>query len=176
LKKGNARTFAVIAVRHGKAVPPESWDGPDATRPLLQRGTDQSVAIAKGIAAFAPDRIISSSAARCLATVDPLSRLTQLPVKSTDAISQDAYDHDAAAVRRVVLKRVGRKRSVVLCSHGPVLPQIVEEVMAATKAKPSGALRQAMTMSTGEFAVVHISTEHPRKGIVATEIHGANLP
>lgn len=175
LKKGNARTFAIVAVRHGKAVPPQSWDGPDATRPLLQRGNDQSVAIAKGIAAFAPERIISSTAARCLATVEPLSRLTQLSVKSTDAISQDSYEHDAASVRRLVLKRAGRKRTVVLCSHGPVLPQIVEEVMAATKANPSSALRRATEMSTGEFAVLHISTEHPRKGIVAAEVHGANL-
>lgn len=175
LKKGNARTFAIIAVRHGKAVPPETWDGPDSTRPLLQRGTDQSVAIAKGIAAFAPQKIVSSTAARCRATVDPLSRLAQLDVKASDAISQDSYEHDGASVRRVVGKRVRRRRTVVLCSHGPVLPQIVEEVMAATKAKPSSNLRRALQLSTGEFAVIHISMEHPLKGIVATEIHSPNL-
>src|SRR6187549_1495846 len=29
--QGRARTFAIIALRHGKAVPPETWDGPDAS-------------------------------------------------------------------------------------------------------------------------------------------------
>lgn len=32
---GHARTFAIIALRHGKAVPADHWDGPDSTRPLL---------------------------------------------------------------------------------------------------------------------------------------------
>ena len=36
LRAGPARTFAIVALRHGKAMPP-AWDGPDATRPL-QRG------------------------------------------------------------------------------------------------------------------------------------------
>jgi 8-oxo-dGTP diphosphatase len=175
LKKGNARTFAIIVVRHGKAVPPETWDGPDATRPLLQRGADQSVAIAKGIAAFAPRKILSSNAVRCLATVEPLSRLTQVDVKASAAISQDAYDDDTEKVRAIVAKRVKRKETVVLCSHGPVIPQLLDELAAITSAKPTTQLHQASLLSTGEFAVVHLSCEHPRKGIVATELHGPNL-
>lgn len=175
LKKGNARTFAIIAVRHGKAVPAEQWDGPDSTRPLMQRGVDQSVGIAKGIAAFSPEKLISSTAARCLATVDPLARLTQLPVKATDDISQDAYDGSAASVGEIVAKRLRKKRSAVLCSHGPVLPQIVEALIAQTRSKVDTELRLAASLSTGDFAVIHVSRQHPKSGIVATEIHAANL-
>lgn len=175
LKKGNARTFAIIAVRHGKAVPPELWDGPDSTRPLMQRGVDQSVGIAKGIAAFSPEKLISSTAARCLATVDPLARLTQLPVKATDDISQDAYDGSAASVGEIVAKRLRKKRSAVLCSHGPVLPQIIEALIAQTRSKADTELRLAASLSTGDFAVIHVSRQHPKSGIVATEIHSANL-
>ena len=68
LKAKRARTFAVIAVRHGKAVPPSTWDGPDSTRPLMQRGVDKAAAIAASIAAYSPEKIISSPATRCVAT------------------------------------------------------------------------------------------------------------
>ncbi len=175
LKKGNARTFALIVVRHGKAVPAESWDGPDATRPLMQRGVDQSVAIAKGIAAFSPVKIVSSSAARCLATVDPLARLTQLPVKAKDELSQDNYDVTATVVNAIAAKRLRKKRTTVLCSHGPVLPQLLDELVALTRSKVGAALSNAASLAPGDFAVIHISREHPRSGIVATEIHSANL-
>jgi 8-oxo-dGTP diphosphatase len=176
-KKGNARTFAIIVARHGKAMPHEAWDGPDATRPLMHRGVDQSVGIAKGIAAFAPEKIMSSNAIRCLATVEPLARLTQLPVKVTPTISQDAYDGDGSAIGEIIARRVKKKRSVVLCSHGPVLPQIVTQLVAATrtKADADGQLYRASSLGTGDFAVIHVSRSHPRKGIVATEVHSANL-
>jgi 8-oxo-(d)GTP phosphatase len=171
LKAGRARTFAVIAVRHGKAVPPDSWDGPDSTRPLMQRGTDQSVAIAKGIAAFAPERIVSSTAARCLATVDPLSRLTQLVVKASAGISQDAFESGGASVEEIVAKRIKKQRTVVLCSHGPVLPHIISEVAIRTESTPDASLRRSASLDTGDFTVLHISRKHPKSGLVAVETH-----
>lgn len=176
-KKGNARTFPIVLVRHGKAMPRETWDGPDATRPLMHRGVDQSVGIAKGIAAFAPEKIVSSTAKRCLATIEPLARLTQLPVKATAVLSQDAYDGDPAPIAELVARRLKKQRSVVLCSHGPVLPQLVSQLVALTRTKTDvdGTLMRAASLSTGDFAVIHVSRSHPRQGIVAAEVHSANL-
>ena len=171
LKGDRARTFAIIAVRHGSAVPPETWDGPDSTRPLMHRGSDQAASIARGIAAYAPTKIISSTAARCLATVAPLSELTGIPVKATADISQDAYENGASAVPAVVAKRLKKRETVVLCSHGPVLPRIVAEVVAATETEADAALRRASALGTGEFTVLHIATKNPRGGIVAVETH-----
>jgi 8-oxo-dGTP diphosphatase len=175
LAAGNARTFAIIAVRHGKAVPPTTWDGPDGTRPLMQRGADQAVAIAPGIAAFSPEKIISSTAARCIATVEPLARLTGLAVKATDDISQDAYESGAASVARVVARRLRKQKTTVLCSHGPVLPQIIDELARLTHSPWDAALRRAASLGTGDFTVLHISREHPGSGIVAFETHSPNL-
>jgi 8-oxo-dGTP diphosphatase len=171
-KAGRARTFAIIALRHAKAVPPDAWDGPDSTRPLLHRGTDQSANIAMGLAAYRPTKLISSTAARCLATVAPLSELVNLPVKQTAVISQEAYEHGRSGVHLVVAKRLARKRTAVLCSHGPVLPEIIEELARLTATPVSESLRQASMLSTGEYTVLHVSTQHPRSGLVAIETHG----
>ncbi|MBX3100858.1 MAG: NUDIX hydrolase [Salinibacterium sp.] len=170
-KAGNARTFALIAVRHGKAVDPSSWDGPDSTRPLMQRGMDQASSIANGIAAYAPERILSSTAVRCLSTVAPLAELTGIPVRATEDISQDAYEAGTSGVPGVVSKRLKRKVSAVLCSHGPVLPRIVAEIASRTETEADAALRRAASLSTGDFTVMHISLRHPKSGIVAVETH-----
>ena len=170
-KAGNARTFPIIAVRHGKAVDPGAWDGPDSTRPLMHRGTDQAAGIARGIAAYAPERIISSTAVRCLSTVAPLSELTGIPVKPTGAISQDAYETGGSSVPEVVAKRLKRKVGAVLCSHGPVLPRIIAEIAARTETEADAALRRAASLNTGDFTVLHVSLKHPKSGLVAVETH-----
>jgi 8-oxo-(d)GTP phosphatase len=169
---GHARTFAIIALRHGKAVPADHWDGPDATRPLLQRGVDQALSVAPGIAAFRPERLYSSPAERCQRTIAPSARLTGLEVRLKPAISQDAYTGDGAEVERMVSKRLRRQQSVVLCSHGPVLPQIIASAAAGAVAggRLQG-LQRAAALSTGEYAVLHMPVDDPSSGPVAVEVH-----
>ncbi|WP_010203612.1 NUDIX hydrolase [Salinibacterium sp. PAMC 21357] len=168
---GNARTFAMIAVRHGKAVPGETWDGPDATRPLMHRGIDQAAIIAGGIAAFAPERILSSTAARCLSTIAPLAERTALEIKSTDDLSQDAYAGNGKAVIALVEKRLKKQKTTVLCSHGPVLPQIVSALADASQTKPDAQLRAAALLSTGDFSVLHFARDTKKPRLVAVETH-----
>jgi 8-oxo-dGTP pyrophosphatase MutT (NUDIX family)/phosphohistidine phosphatase SixA len=170
--QGRARTFAIIALRHGKATPPGDWPGPDATRPLLPRGETQALSIAPGIAAFRPTTLISSTAVRCTATLAETARVTGLDVDQTDDISQDAYTSRGAAVTAVVEGRLAARTTTVLCSHGPVLPQIIDAVALATHTPDSGLLRRAATLSTGQYAVLHVPVDHPESGVVAVEIHG----
>jgi 8-oxo-dGTP diphosphatase len=171
LKKKRARTFAIIAVRHGKAVDASAWDGPDSTRPLMHRGSDQAVGIARGVAAFAPTRILSSTAARCLATVTPLSELTGIPIKARDGISQDALENGTSDVPGIVARTLKKRTTTVLCSHGPVLPHIIAEIAAATGTEADPPLRLSASLDTGDFTVMHISRDHPKRGIVAVETH-----
>ena len=168
---GRARTFAIIALRHGKAVPPSSWDGPDSTRPLLQRGVDQALSVAPGIAAYRPEKLISSTAERCLRTLAPTARVTGLDVREKAQISQDAYESGGVAVTKIVVKRLRKSVTTVLCSHGPVLPQIIAAVARATKSPDSGQLQRAASLGTGEYAVLHIPVDHPETGVVAVEVH-----
>jgi 8-oxo-dGTP pyrophosphatase MutT (NUDIX family)/phosphohistidine phosphatase SixA len=170
-KEGRARTFAIIVVRHGKAVPADAWDGPDATRPLLLRGTAQANAIAAGIAAYRPEKILTSTAARCVATVTPLSTLMALPLKEVSGISQDAFESDEAMVGEIVAKRIKAKKSVVLCSHGPVIPEIIRDLADLTRTPHTTDVGSMAALSTGEFSVLHVSMQRPRSGFVAMETH-----
>ncbi|MEO5922136.1 MAG: NUDIX domain-containing protein [Pseudolysinimonas sp.] len=167
---GRARTFAIIALRHGKAMPPDDWDGPDATRPLIQRGVDQGASVALGIAAYRPAALLSSPAVRCMSTIAPTARITGLDVTEVDGISQDAYSRNSDRVARIVHYALENAQSTVLCSHGPVLPQIIAAVADATGGF-AGELSRASSLSTGEYAVLHIPVAHPETGIVAVEVH-----
>lgn len=175
LAAGRARTFAIIAVRHGKAVAPTAWDGPDSSRPLLQRGVDQALSIAPGIAAYRPGKLISSTAERCLRTLAPTATLTGLDVREKAQISQDAYESGGAAVTKIVLTRLRKSVTTVLCSHGPVLPQIIAAVARATGSPHSGQLQRAASLATGEYAVLHVPVDHPESGVVAVEVHSPTV-
>jgi 8-oxo-dGTP pyrophosphatase MutT (NUDIX family)/phosphohistidine phosphatase SixA len=172
-EQGRARTFAIIALRHGKATPPQDWAGPDSTRPLLPRGEVQALSVAPAIAAFRPAKLISSTAVRCTTTIAPTSRITGLSVTQKEEISQDAYSSRGDAVRAVVEKRLAKRVTTVLCSHGPVLPQIIDAVVRATGSADSSRLQRAAALSTGEYAVLHVPVDAPDSGLVAVEIHGA---
>lgn len=169
---GRARTFAIIALRHGKATPASDWPGPDATRPLLPRGERQAMSVAPGIAAFRPTKLISSTAVRCTTTIAPTARLTGLKAAQSDAISQDAYTSRGEAVQAIVAKRLDQRGTTVFCSHGPVLPQIIDAVVRATGDADSARLQRAAALATGEYAVLHVPVDDPASGLVAVEVHG----
>ena len=165
------RTFAVIALRHGKAVPASSWTGTDSSRPLEPVGIAEARAAARAIAAYGPTKLISSTAVRCVSTIEPLATFLGLDVKATSAISQDAHEDGIARVHRVVSKRVAKRETAVLCSHGPVLPDIIDEIAGCAGTPRSAELRDASLLATGDFAVVHLSATDPTAGIVAVEVH-----
>ena len=174
IEAGVARTFAIIIARHGKALPPGAWDGPDASRPLMHRGRQQADQIASAIAAYGPDRIVTSDATRCVETVAPLSALTGVPAKPVHGLSQDAVGTPRSTVEKVIAKRLRRGRTVVLCSHGPVIPELIRAIANATTGGSSQALSQAASLATGDFAAIHIAPgDRPR--IVAIEVHGSGV-
>ncbi|MBC7443028.1 MAG: NUDIX hydrolase [Ramlibacter sp.] len=168
---GVTRTFALIALRHGKAVHPGNWDGPDSSRPLTERGVRQAAAIVPTIAAWQPRRIVSSTATRCVTTVAPLAAATGIQVKRTERYSQDAFEQGRADVRAGIGKRVRSRKTAVICSHGPVLPEILHEIALATGSTYGSYISDASALETGSFSVVHLSADNPSSGIVAIETH-----
>lgn len=163
-------TFALVVMRHGKAQSPDMFSN-DSERPLAGRGVEQASALVETVRAYGPKKILSSTALRCVSTVTPLSTATGLPIERTELISQAAYESGEAGVRKVIGKRVRAGKTAVLCSHGPVIPEILREIALATGTPMSSALSDASLLETGAFSIVHLSKRHPASGIVTIETY-----
>lgn len=171
---GELESFALIALRHAKAAF-DSPSGADADRRLTARGQAQARALVPVLAAWGPTRIVSSTAARCLATVTPFAKATGIEVKKAPQLSQDGWEsqhHDPAALREIVDRRIAKGRTTVLCSHAPVLPEILEQIAEATGSQNGARMTRAGILATAEFAVVHLAAKAPHH-ILAIETHSA---
>ncbi len=103
--------------------------------------------------------------------MEPVARLLGIEPKPTDLISQDAYESGESDVRQVVGKRVRKRVTTVICSHGPVLPEIVREIALATGTAPAATLSRAGDLPVAGFSVLHLSVDRPGSGIIAIETH-----
>lgn len=114
--------MTVFLVRHASAGHRNDADPDDADRPLDPDGVEQSRRIAKALTGTAITRVVSSPAARCTATVAPLTAKLGLDCEVTD----DLYEGTPIERSWAVLERAARaKGDVVLCSHGDVIPELV---------------------------------------------------
>ncbi|MBO9578527.1 MAG: DNA mismatch repair protein MutT, partial [Microbacteriaceae bacterium] len=87
-------------------------------------------------------------------------------------ISQEAYEAGDATAAAIIARRLDKRQNVVLCSHGPVIPELVEAIRHGAAAHRAGLLR-ASSLATGEFAVFHLTAETTRPHLVEVEVHGA---
>ncbi|WP_394555020.1 NUDIX domain-containing protein [Agromyces sp. MMS24-JH15] len=170
--QGVTSTFALILVRHGKALERgESKGLEDPQRPLTERGVRQAASLAAMLPAWRPKRILSSPAVRCVTTVAPLAAALGKPIRRESGISQESWDEGQAEIRRVIGKRVRVGKTAVLCSHRPVLPDLVREIALATGTPLGDYVSDAAALETGAFSVVHLSATNPSSGIIAIETH-----
>ena len=169
--EGVLRTFPIVALRHAKALSREEWKGKDAARPLSPRGRRQAASIVGPLLAFGVRRIVSSPAVRCLETVKPLSDAIGRKIDTTGLIGQDAWEEGKSDARTVVGDRVRARKPSLLCSHGPVLPDILSELALATGTLRGSYLGSASALDPAAFSVVHMSVDNPGSGIVAIETH-----
>jgi 8-oxo-(d)GTP phosphatase len=113
----------VLVVRHAKAGDRERWTGPDRDRPLTKRGRAQAAALAVRLPQLADPpiaRILSSPYVRCRETVEPLAEATGPLVEDDEALAEGGR----LAGTLALLARLG-PGSVVLCSHGDVIGDLV---------------------------------------------------
>ena len=172
---GVLETFPLVVLRHAKATPREEWSGADAERPLAARGKKQAKSIVGPLRAFGVRRVYSSDAVRCVDTVAPLAEALRRDIHRTSTISQDAWDAGDADPRTLVGKRVRARKSAVLCSHRPVLPELMHEIALATGTVKGSYLGDSSALEPGGFSVVHLSATNPGSGIVAIETHAPQV-
>jgi 8-oxo-dGTP diphosphatase len=174
-QQGGLSTFALIVLRHAKALEPSTFVGKDQSRPLADRGRRQAQNIVPAVTAWEPKKLISSSSLRCRQTIEPLARTMSKKVSYRDDISQHAFVDDGDDVAELVAKRIAKKRTTVICSHGPVIPEIIREIAHATGTPYNSVMTTAAALDTASFSVFHVDKNHPDTGIVAVESHDSSV-
>jgi phosphohistidine phosphatase SixA len=117
---------AAYVVRHAKAGDRAEWSGDDRMRPLTKSGQRQAEAIASMLDREPIDKILSSGYLRCVQTVEPLGARRKLPVEPVKELEEGA---GGDSVLRLVQKFRGR--NIVLCTHGDVMEELLEGLIAA---------------------------------------------
>ena len=116
--------MTVWVVRHGSAGSRKAWEGADRDRPLDSKGRRQAERLAE-LLKTAPARSIRSSPyLRCVETVTPLAASLGVEV---EVCSELAEGHEAEAIE---LLRSHARDDVVLCTHGDVVPALLDWVGA----------------------------------------------
>lgn len=175
---GQLVTWPLAIVRHGEALPRSAWKSVDAHRPLVEAGHQQSAGIARVLAAYGIERLVSSPSTRCVDTVAPYAVHVGGHLDLVKGLSEEGFE--AKGPRRAV-RTVRRALAdgvpAALCSHGPVLPTMLSAMLARlapTRDQVGGAeatLAEAVDlgMDKGEVLVAHVVGFAEHAQIVAVE-------
>ena len=121
------QTGTVHLLRHAAAGDRNKWKGDDdRRRPLTKKGRKQSDLLAKKLAKKGIERVVTSPYDRCVETVEPLAARIGAKVEISDALAEGP---DIDAAYDLVDSLVGH--NAVLCSHGDVIPAVINRMIWA---------------------------------------------
>lgn len=109
----------LLLVRHANALSRSTWEDDDSKRPLSPKGLRQAELLVPILAGYEPQRLLSSPAARCWDTIAPLSAASGVAVESDDRLAEGSS-------LAVELVRTVAGENVVLCTHGDIIPALLE--------------------------------------------------
>lgn len=119
-------TGTLFLLRHSAAGDRTKWKGIDAVRPLTKKGRRQSDVIAESLGDRGIERVYTSPYTRCVQTVEPLAEAIGAKVLEHDALAEGP---DIDAAYQLCHDLVGY--NAVLCTHGDVIPAVINRMMWA---------------------------------------------
>ena len=158
---GRLTTWPLVIVRHAKSRSRSSWTQADPLRPLNARGRQRAEALIPVLAAFGVNRIVTSPSVRCLDTVAPYAAATRTRARLKWALSEEGFAENPDRAGHHLTRLLERGHAAVVCSHGPVLPGLLEQLAGLADADESAAaatLTEAARdgMGKGEALVAHL--------------------
>ena len=123
----------VYLVRHAHAGDRTRWTGPDEQRPLSEKGWSQARGLVTLLDGEHIDAIASSPSLRCVQTVKPLAEARRAPVDELDLLVEGRDPHEAFTW----LREQAATRSIAACSHGDIIPGVLDLAEAAGAALPA---------------------------------------
>jgi 8-oxo-dGTP diphosphatase len=177
---GSLDTWPLALVRHAKAVPRSQWTDPDdQLRPLDQQGRQRAEDISPLLAAYGVRRLVSSPSVRCADTVQPYAAWLGRRLRLKEGLSEEGYEADPLQAMRHLHGLLRRGAPAVLCSHGPVLPDLLDELAGLVDGGSDDGTDAAKQldeaadakMAKGEVLVAHLVGTGVDARVVAVERH-----
>lgn len=176
------RTKPVIVLRHAKATPRSDWKGgkglDDGHRPLLPAGSLQANALVPLLGAFAPQRLVTSTWVRCKATLAPYAKRRKIKLIERSQLSELGNANGPQRTEKVIHDLVEDGRSVVVCTHRPALPTIVDYLSNYGTAAQAATLKATLALAPCDMTVIHMTREKAgvKRRIVSVETYTPGPP
>jgi len=155
------RTVPLIILRHTQAMKRAAFDGDvDADRPLSGRGRSQSKQLVSLLDAFGIEAVHASSARRCTETVRRYAKHLGVSVQAEPDLTEEAHDEDPERTAARATALAMTDSPLVLCSHRPVLPTILDtlaETLVIDPQAPNWSQLWDPKLPPGGFIVIHRS-------------------
>ena len=173
-------TWPLALVRHAKAVSRGQWkDRDDQRRPLDRTGHDRAEALVPLLAAYGVRRLVSSPSVRCADTIAPYAARLGRPLRLREGLSEEGHEADPTRAPRHLARLLERGTPAVVCSHGPVLPGLLDHLRGLVDEGSDdgpGASKQLgeaaeEKMVKGEVLVAHLAGRGAEARVVAVERH-----
>ena len=170
-------TIPFIILRHTQSVKRGDWllssdalSETDTSRPLTAVGRMQANSLVGALAAFGAAELHSSDSRRCRDTVGPYATGRSLPVVLEKTVSEERHkDHPERAIARV--KELAEiPRALVLCTHRPVLPAVMEALSSIFTVENETKKTFDPAFTPGTMVVYHRDATNLRR-IVSVERH-----
>ncbi|GAB3517745.1 NUDIX hydrolase [Arthrobacter monumenti] len=168
-EEGHLPTWPIILLRHAKAKPRSSWTLAEGDRTLVASGQRQAKAVGRLLTAWGPNRALTSPWVRCVQTLKPYAKTAKLKIKQIDALTEASHKRQPKKARAVAEGVFEKRKPVIICTHRPVLPTLLE--VFAPKMSDEDAAKLPTSdpyLSPGEIIILHVSALDSQR-IVAVE-------
>lgn len=165
-------TSPMIVLRHTQAMKRSDYKGDhDDRRPLSGKGRSQARALVPLLSAYGIREVHSSDAARCHETVRRFADAAKRRVMHEPLLSEEGHEKHPGAARKRVVALARRTAPLVVCTHRPVLPDVME-TLATLPGADADHPAMDPKLAPGSFVVVHRRfDEDGRVAVVAVERH-----
>lgn len=130
----------LVLLRHAKAIARAEWLGEDEDRPLAVLGQDQAKRMAGHFSNLNLVKIYTSDAVRCLDSVKEMSASLNIELQITKHLSEYVYhkkpERAIEYAKEVLYADLKEDRNILICSHNPVLPLMLNRFLKHSRVKP----------------------------------------
>jgi 8-oxo-(d)GTP phosphatase len=173
---GTLATTATLVIRHATARPRDAWARADGDRPLVASGRRQALALGALLQCWRPDPVVCSPWRRCLETMGPYLAASGIRPRTKGGLTEAGHRRAPAKAAGHVLSLIEGARGGALCTHRPVLADVLDAVRARCAPEVAAAVPGSNPyLHPGEVLVAHVARVGRARGrrpvVVAVERH-----